>query len=108
MDKPNITASEAVRGQTGCRTKTTTCVYTARGPRTVRRLVLAAAAWRMLRDALRPGVRVTLDSADYTCGACGRILSGDLRDASDHVYESHGRQSFTLEEERGGGAPDGV
>ena len=105
MDKPNTISSEAAPLEAARRTRTR--VYAARGLPASRRLA-PAYLWRMLRDALRPSIRVELDSEDYVCSACGQILSGDIRDMSDHAYRSHGRRSFTFEEEHTADAPGGV
>ena len=72
-------------------------------------------AWRMLRYMLRDmlhgmnrdGVKIVLDRTNYTCGACGLILMGDLREASEHASQEHGRQSFVFVERAPGGDDPG-
>ncbi|MCE2498758.1 MAG: hypothetical protein J4F28_07220 [Nitrosopumilaceae archaeon] len=96
MDGQNTISSEEGLGG-AVHSGTTMYVYNARDCSTMRRLA-PAAMWRLLRDILRPGIRVKIDYAGYTCGACGQSLTDDLREISDHMYRVHGRQSFVLDE----------
>ena len=74
--------------------------------RTARRFA-PVSMYRMLRDMLRPSVRIMVEPTCCVCSVCDQVLTNDLLEVSGHVAWTHGRQSFILEEVTDDGSEPG-